>query len=83
VAPRRLVLREIEQGELSAIPLGVAGVFRQWCLPYHHGSELTGMRRKFLKICREEMPHLLGKSGIRRVVREQNILSAAASLAIE
>jgi len=66
VAPRWLVLREIERGELCAIPLGAAGVFRQWCLAYHHGSELTGMRRKFVKICQEEMPHLLGKSGVRR-----------------
>jgi len=59
VAPRWLVLAEIGRGELCAIPLGVAGVFRQWCLAYHHGNELTGMRRNFLKICHEEMPRLL------------------------
>lgn len=66
VAPRWSVLAEIGRGELCAIPLGVAGVFRQWCLAYHHGTELTGMRRKFLKICQEEMPRLLGTSGIKR-----------------
>ncbi|MGH7837114.1 MAG: LysR family transcriptional regulator [Candidatus Binataceae bacterium] len=59
VAPRWLVLSEIERGELCAIPLGGEGAFRQWCLAYHHGSELTGMRRSFLKICQEEMPRLL------------------------
>lgn len=59
VGPRWSVLSEIEGGELCAIPLGAAGVFRQWCLAYHHGNELTGMRRNFLKICHEEMPRLL------------------------
>jgi DNA-binding transcriptional LysR family regulator len=59
VAPRWSVVAEIGRGELCAIPLGVAGVFRQWCLAYHYGNELTGMRRNFLKICHEEMPRLL------------------------
>lgn len=59
VAPRWSVLAAIGRGELCAIPLGAAGVFRQWCLAYHHGNELTGMRRNFLKICHEEMPRLL------------------------
>ena len=72
VAPRWSVLGEIDRGELCAIPLGVAGVFRQWCLAYHHGNELTGMRRNFLKICQEEMPRLLGTSGARRRTAQKN-----------
>lgn len=66
VAPRWSVLVELERGVLSAVPLGPTGVFRQWCLAYHHGAELTGMRRNFLKICQEEMPRLLGTSGAKR-----------------
>lgn len=66
VAPRWSVLAEITRGELCAIPLGASGVFRQWCLAYHHGAELTGMRRNFLKICQEEMPRLLGTTGVSR-----------------
>src|SRR5579883_1195575 len=66
VAPRWSVHAEVERGELAAIPLGAGGVFRQWCLAYHHGAQLTGMQRNFLKICQEEMPGLLGASGVRR-----------------
>ena len=74
VAPRWLVRREIERGELCAIPLGAAGVFRQWCLAYHHGSELTGIRRNFLKICQEEMPRLLiGPSRSRHSLSEAKV----------
>jgi DNA-binding transcriptional LysR family regulator len=62
VGPRWSVVAEIARHELCAVRLGGAGVFRQWCLAYHHGSELTGMRRNFLKICHEEMPRLLGAS---------------------
>jgi hypothetical protein len=72
VAPRWSVRGEIERGELCAIPLGAAGVFRQWCLAYHHGAELTGMRRNFLRTCQEELPRLLDTSVIkRRPAREQ------------
>lgn len=72
VAPRWSVRGEIERGELSAIPLGAAGVFRQWCLAYHHGAELTGMRRNFLRTCQEELPRLLGITALkRRPPREQ------------
>jgi LysR family transcriptional regulator for metE and metH len=72
VAPRWSVLAEVGRGELCAIPLGVTGVFRQWCLAYHHGAELTGMRRNFLKICQEEMPRLLGTSGVKRRSDREN-----------
>jgi DNA-binding transcriptional LysR family regulator len=65
VGPRWSALREIDRGELCVIPLGPAGVFRQWCMAYHHGAELTGTRRNFLKICHEEMPRLLGASGVK------------------
>ena len=72
VAPRWSVLAELGHGELCAIPLGPAGVFRQWCLAYHHGAELTGMRRNFVKLCQEEMPRLLGSSGVkRRLIHEK------------
>jgi hypothetical protein len=34
-------------------------VFREWCLAYHHGIEITGARRNFLSICSDEMLRLL------------------------
>ncbi|MGB6552115.1 MAG: LysR substrate-binding domain-containing protein [Candidatus Binataceae bacterium] len=72
VAPRWSVRGEIERGELRAIPLGPAGVFRQWCMAYHHGAELTGIRRTFLRTCQEELPRLLGTTTLkRRPPREQ------------
>lgn len=64
VGPRWSVRTEVEQGRLRAISLGRAGVYREWCLAYHHGVELTGARRNFLRICNEEMPRLLG-AGVR------------------
>jgi DNA-binding transcriptional LysR family regulator len=64
VGPRWSVSAEVEQGRLCAISLGRSGVFREWCLAYHHGVELTGARRNFLRICNEEMPRLLG-AGVR------------------
>lgn len=73
VAPRWSVLGEIDRGELCAIPLGPAGVFRQWCLAYHHGSEMTGIRRNFLRTCQEEMPRLLGASGVKRRLAQEEI----------
>jgi DNA-binding transcriptional LysR family regulator len=60
VGPRWSVSAEVEQGRLRAVSLGRAGVFREWCLAYHHGVELTGTRRNFLRICNEEIPRLLG-----------------------
>jgi DNA-binding transcriptional LysR family regulator len=66
VSPRWAIVAEIERGELRAIPLGDAGVFRQWCLAYHHGTELAGARRNFLKVCHEEVPRLLGATNARR-----------------
>jgi DNA-binding transcriptional LysR family regulator len=66
VAPLWSVRGEIARGVLCATPLGPLGVFRQWCLAYHHGAEVTGTRRNFLKICQEEMPRLLGTSGGKR-----------------
>jgi len=78
VAPRWSVLREVERGELCAIPLGSAGVFRQWCLAYHHGAELTGVRRNFLKICHEEMPRLLaGPSRTKRPETQEKVLQGS------
>jgi LysR family transcriptional regulator, transcriptional activator of the cysJI operon len=73
VAPRWSVLAELERRELCAIQLGASGVFRQWCLAYHHGAELTGMRRNFLKICQEEMPRLLGTYSIKRRSTQETI----------
>lgn len=66
VSPRWSIVAEIDRGELRALPLGDAGVFRQWCLAYHHGTELTGARRNFLKVCHEEMPRLLGATNAKR-----------------
>lgn len=79
VGPRWSVVAEIARGELCAIRLGGAGVFRQWCLAYHHGSELTGMRRNFLKICHEEMPRLLGASEARTRHTHPRLPEASAS----
>ncbi len=59
VAPRWSILVEIQRGELRAMPLGDSGVFREWCLAYHHGTELVGPRRNFLRVCQEEIPRLL------------------------
>jgi DNA-binding transcriptional LysR family regulator len=59
VGPRWAFTHEIEKRELAALRLGDAGVFRDWCLAYHHGSQLDGLRRNFLRICSEEMPRLL------------------------
>ena len=61
VAPRWAIAREIESGSLAALQLG-AGVYREWCLAYHHGAQLAGMRRNFLRICSEEMPGLLSSA---------------------
>jgi DNA-binding transcriptional LysR family regulator len=60
VGPRWSVVAEVEQGRLRAMSLGRGGVFREWCLAYHHGVEITGTRRNFLRICSDEMPRLLG-----------------------
>lgn len=60
VVPRWASAREVAEGSLCALALGPAGVFRQWCLAYHHGTQLTGIRRNFLRICGDEMPRLLG-----------------------
>ena len=79
VGPRWSVQGEIDRGELCAIPLGAAGVYRQWCLAYHHGAELTGMRRNFLKICHEEMPRLLGTFGIKRRLPQGQVPEAQGS----
>jgi DNA-binding transcriptional LysR family regulator len=62
VVPRWAATREVSDGTLRAIALGPRGVFREWCVAYHHGTELTGMRRNFLRVCAEEMPGLLGNS---------------------
>ena len=59
VGPRWSVVAEVEQGRLRAISLGRSGVFREWCLAYHHGIEITGARRNFLSICSDEMLRLL------------------------
>jgi len=32
------------------------------CLAYHHGTQLSGVRRNFLRICAEEMPRLLSSA---------------------
>jgi len=71
VAPRWAIAAEIERGELCAIALGDAGVFRQWCLAYHHGAELSGARRNFLTVCHEELPRLLGANARHREVRHR------------
>ena len=70
VGPRWSVSDEVAEGRLCSIPLGDAGVFRQWCLAYHHGAEMTGIRRNFLKVCQEEIPRRLGASVKRRSVQE-------------
>lgn len=62
VVPRWAAAREVAEGKLRALALGPAGVFREWCLAYHHGTQLTGIRRNFLRICGDEMPRLLGTS---------------------
>jgi DNA-binding transcriptional LysR family regulator len=59
VGPRWSVVAEVEQRRLRAISLGRNGVFREWCLAYHHGLEISGARRNFLRICSDEMPRLL------------------------
>lgn len=79
VAPRWSVRMEIERGELCAIPLGAAGVFRQWGLAYHHGAELSGMRRNFLRTCQEQMPRLLGAAGARRRPPHEQVSEALES----
>jgi DNA-binding transcriptional LysR family regulator len=66
VAPRWAVRAEVEAGKLRAIALRSGGVFRQWCLAYHYGAQLIGTRRNFFNLCHEEMPRLLGHSGLRR-----------------
>jgi DNA-binding transcriptional LysR family regulator len=60
VVPRWAAAREVAEGTLRAVALGRGGVFREWCLAYHHGTQLTGIRRNFLRICNDEMPRLLG-----------------------
>jgi DNA-binding transcriptional LysR family regulator len=60
VVPRWAAVREVTDGTLRALALGPAGVFREWCLAYHHGTQLTGIRRNFLRICGDQMPRLLG-----------------------
>jgi DNA-binding transcriptional LysR family regulator len=78
VAPRWSVQREVDCGELAATTLGPVGVFRQWCLAYHHGSQLGTMRRSFVKLCQDEVPQLLDSRGIkRRSVRNQSAPSDA------
>ena len=62
VVPRWAVTREVAEGKLRALALGPVGVFREWCLAYHHGTQLTGIRRNFLRICNDEMPRLLGST---------------------
>lgn len=65
VAPRWSVEAEVDGGKLRAMSLGPSGVWRQWFMAYHHGAELSGMRRNFLAICQQELPRLLG-AGIKR-----------------
>lgn len=59
VVPRWAAVAEVGAGQLSALALGHSGVYREWCLAYHHGTDLTGVRRNFLRICADEMPRLL------------------------
>jgi LysR family transcriptional regulator, transcriptional activator of the cysJI operon len=68
VAPRWAVRAELERGELRAIPLGPGGVFREWCLAYHRGSELSGIRRNFLRTCQEEVPRFLSSETPKSIV---------------
>jgi DNA-binding transcriptional LysR family regulator len=60
VVPRWAAAAEVAAEKLCASALGPSGVFREWCLAYHHGTQLTGIRRNFLRICSDEMPRSLG-----------------------
>lgn len=77
VVPRWAAAKEVASGELHAAALGRAGVYREWCLAYHHGTDLTGIRRHFLRICAEELPPLLSDT------RRMKEAAAADPTAIE
>ena len=81
VVPRWAAAAEVAAGKLCALALGPSGVFRDWCLAYHHGTQLTGIRRNFLRICSDEMPRLLGTTRIR--LPEPREEKATAPLAME
>lgn len=60
VAPRWSVLSAVERGECVALPIGPAGVYREWYLGYHNATQLAGARRSFLRVCAEQLPRLFG-----------------------
>ena len=58
IAPRWSVLGDVQRGDSLALPIGPAGVFRDWYLAYHHATPLAGPRRSFLRVCAEHLPRL-------------------------
>jgi DNA-binding transcriptional LysR family regulator len=66
VAPRWSVLSAVERGECVALPIGPAGVYREWYLGYHNGTQLSGARRNFLRVCAEQLPRLFSDGGRKR-----------------
>jgi len=63
VAPRWSVLSAMEHGECAALPIGPAGVYREWFLGYHNGTQLSGARRSFLRVCAEQLPRMFNDGG--------------------
>jgi DNA-binding transcriptional LysR family regulator len=66
VAPRWSVSSAVERGECVALPIGPSGVYREWYLGYHSGTQLSGARRSFLRVCAEQLPRLFGEGARRR-----------------
>jgi len=66
VAPRWSVLSAVERGECVALPLGPTGVYREWYLGYHNGTQLSGARRSFLRVCGQQLPRLFHDGGRKR-----------------
>jgi len=58
VAPRWSVLSAVQRGECVVLPIGPTGVYRDWYLGYHNGTQLNGPRRSFLRVCAELLPRL-------------------------
>jgi DNA-binding transcriptional LysR family regulator len=51
---------EIDNGELVALPLGIAARRRSWGLVCHEGRQLNMVEEDFLRICRTVTKTLMG-----------------------
>jgi|SRR5579875_1387247 DNA-binding transcriptional LysR family regulator len=78
VAPRWSVLSAVERGECAALPLGPAGVYRDWYLGYHNATQLGGARRSFLRVCAEQLPRLFNDGGRKRASAATAVNRSAA-----